>query len=157
MEYVTDANIWISLIEHGGLLVEVFCLPFRWKTTNFIVSELGENLGPLVTARGLEEIDLSGDEISQVEALSAKYLGPSVADISALVAAKNRGLTLLTGDGSLRKAAESESVSVHGTNWLINQMVLHGIIVPDRADRALDIMRRAGSWLPDQRPWHKKQ
>ena len=156
MEYVTDANVWISLIDHGGLLVEVFCLPFRWKTTNFIVSELGLTLGPIVIAKGLEEIDLPGDEILQVEALSAQYLGLSVADISALVVAKNRGLTLLTGDRSLRKVAESESVPVHGTIWILNQIVLYGIITPDRADKSLDIMRQSGSWLPNRRPWRER-
>ncbi len=40
----------------------------------------------------------------------------------ALAIAKVRGITLLTGDGPLRKAAEQENVSVIGTIGILDQL-----------------------------------
>lgn len=45
-------------------------------------------------------------------------------------------------------AAENEEVEVHGTLWLIEQMVSAGLIRPKRARQAYDAMRKAGRRLP---------
>lgn len=55
---------------------------------------------------------------------------------------------LLTGDGSLREAAEREGVQVHGTIWLLDLMIEHDII--DKQERAASLkhMIESGSRLP---------
>lgn len=48
----------------------------------------------------------------------------------------------------MRTLAESEGREVHGTIWLVEQMVTAGVIKPKRARQAYDAMRKAGRRLP---------
>lgn len=65
---------------------------------------------------------MSEEEFYLAETLTAKYMKLSVYDCIALSIAKSRRLTLLTGDGSLRKAAISEGVNVIGTIGILDQL-----------------------------------
>ena len=44
--------------------------------------------------------------------------------------------------------AEEERQEVHGTIWLVEQIVNAGLITPKRARQAYDAMRKAGRRLP---------
>ena len=44
--------------------------------------------------------------------------------------------------------AEEEEREVHGTIWLVDQMVIAGRITPKRARQAYDAMRKSGRRLP---------
>ena len=52
----------------------------------------------------------------------------SIYDRIALAIAKHRGITLLTGDGALRKAARAEGVHVLGTIGILDRLVGFGLI-----------------------------
>ena len=80
--------------------------------------------------------------------LAERYVRPSRQDLFALVLARETKAVLLTGDGSLREAAEREGVQVHGTIWLLDLMVDHEVI--DRQERAASLkhMIESGSRLP---------
>jgi len=80
--------------------------------------------------------------------LAARYLRPSRQDLFALVLAETLGATLLTGDGALREAAREMGVEVHGTIWLLDQMMAHGIIDGQKRAQALRLMIDSGSRLP---------
>jgi predicted nucleic acid-binding protein len=54
----------------------------------------------------------------------------------------------LTGDAALRQAARDHGVEVHGTLWIVEQLVRAGILSAVRARTAFDAMREAGSRLP---------
>ena len=80
--------------------------------------ELRENLVGL----GLQAVELSEEEFYLAEEYNAKYTKPSLYDCVALAIAKVRGITLMSGDGPLRKAAEQEGVSVIGTIGILDQL-----------------------------------
>ena len=58
------------------------------------------------------------------------------------------GASLLTGDRHLRAAAEQEGVPVHGTLWLLDEMVRLAVVSPRLAAQALERMLERGSRLP---------
>jgi hypothetical protein len=55
---------------------------------------------------------------------------------------------LLSGDRSLRVAAETEGVEIHGTLWLMERLLEARIAPIERVVIAYDAMKRDGSRLP---------
>jgi rRNA-processing protein FCF1 len=102
-----------------------------------LIAELQELGGDLLVDYGLTRIELSGDEVQEVYRLAILHRGPSVNDLFALVAAKTMGALLLTGDRHLREAAEQEGVPVHGTLWLLDEILRLAVIPPLVAAQAL--------------------
>lgn len=104
--------------------------------------------GDQLASSGLRVLELSGSQVLTVLDFAERYARPSRQDLFALVLAKDLDAVLLTGDASLRDAAENEGLRVHGVIWLLDLMVDHGII--NKRDRAtsLELMVRCGSRLP---------
>lgn len=125
MEYVSsDTNVWVDFATIRRLDAP-FKLPYTYimnedAIENELLSpkELKENLLRL----GLRAVELSEEEFYLTEEYNAKYPKPSLYDCVALAIAKVRGITLMTGDGPLRKAAEQESVTVIGTIGVLDQL-----------------------------------
>lgn len=82
--------------------------------------------------------------------LAERYARPSREDLFALVLIREMDVVLLTGDSNLRDSAEEEGVKVHGTIWLLDQMIAHEII--DESERAgsLKLMVESGCRLPNE-------
>ncbi len=147
-ERVTDTNFWIDLhVAH--LLDEVFRLPCQWVIPDIVLAELQEPDPRTLRDRGLKEAELSGELVAEISGLATRYPKPSLKDLSALVLANSTGITLITGDGDLRAAAENEGVDVHGTLWVLDEMVSTQIIESRRAADALDAMVQQGRRLPE--------
>lgn len=72
---------------------------------------------------GLVGVELTEEEFYLALDYSSRYKKPSKYDCVALAIAKNRGLTLLTGDGPLRKVAILEDVKVIGTIGLLDLLL----------------------------------
>lgn len=144
---VVDTSVLIDL-HVGRLLRPVFQLPLFLMAPDVLIAELQEPGGDLLVDYGLTRIELSGDDVGEVYRLATLHRGPSVNDLFALVAAKTMGALLLTGDKHLREAAEREGVSVHGTLWLLDEMVRLAVIPPLVAAQALERMLEKGSRLP---------
>jgi predicted nucleic acid-binding protein len=144
---VVDTSVLIDL-HVGRLLKPVFQLPLFLMAPDVLIAELQEPRGDLLVDYGLTRIELSGDEVQEVYRLATLYRGPSVNDLFALVAAKTMGALLLTGDRHLREAAEREGVLVHGTLWLLDEMLRLAVIPPLVAAQALERMLEKGSRLP---------
>lgn len=70
-------------------------------------------------------VELSEEEFYLAEEYNSKYTKPSLYDCVALAIAKVRGITLMSGDGPLRKAAEQENVRVIGTIGVLDELY-HG-------------------------------
>lgn len=66
----------------------------------------------------------------------------------ALALAKQENCPLLTGDKALRKTANTEKVEVHGTLWLVKQLIIHKIITVNQAEVAFATMRADARRLP---------
>ena len=66
----------------------------------------------------------------------------------ALALAKQEKCPLLTGDRDLKKAAELEGVFVSGTLWLVEQLIIHGLITVGVAKQSYEQMKVNGRRLP---------
>lgn len=97
---------------------------------------------------GLRNFELPGSQVLKVLELASKYRGPSRADLFALALAIALPGVLLTSDKRLREAAENEGVPVHGTLWLLDELVACGLVTHMKARDALRRMLEKGRRLP---------
>jgi hypothetical protein len=145
---VTDANIIIDL-DAAGLLEEIFRLPdmeFCCPDVLYL-EELAERYGAL-PGLGLKVLSQPPEAVEYVTELRQHFRRPSTNDLFALVLAQSLGCALLTGDSSLRAAAEVKGVEVHGTIWLVEALLESRLVLVERMDAAYEAMRRDGSRLP---------
>ena len=118
MEYISsDTNVWLDFATINRLEIP-FKLPYTYIMNEDAPKELRDNLVGL----GLQAVELSEEEFYLAEEYNAKYTKPSLYDCVALAIAKVRGITLMTGDGPLRKAAEQEGVAVVGTIGVLDRL-----------------------------------
>src|SRR5262249_48959928 len=145
---VTDANIWLDLLA-GSLLAVVARLSFRCVIPDVLMHEdLKEATQQQLRALGVREVEATAEQVKEAVRLVKVYPQASPTDLLALVIARWQEATLLTGDRALRKAAEKERVEVHGTIWLIEQLIAEEAISATEAADALEQMRSQGRWLP---------
>lgn len=150
---VTDANVIIDL-DAGGLLEAAlhyadieYCVP-----DVLYVEELADYYGRL-PGIGLKVLPQPPEAVLYVEQLRPRFRGPSSNDLFALALARNLGCALLSGDGALREAAlreaaHVEGVELHGTIWLLEQLLAARVVTVDQVADAYDAMRVDGSRLP---------
>lgn len=144
---ISDANILID-IEIGRLTPAIFHLPYEVTVPDILFeSELREQHSHLIAA-GLKVKSLTPEFVKKMEFLRKQYPKPSMVDHSVLALAMQEKCLLLTGDKDLRTAAEKESVEVHGTLWVIEQLVSQKIIQLHEARGSFDAMKVGGSRLP---------
>lgn len=124
MEYISsDTNVWIDFLVIGKEE-----LPFKLSYTYIMYTEAIEDefLNPKNFKHNLLRLGLQKVEIDDTELLLTieylKYKRLSKYDKIALAIAKNRKITLLTGDKHLRLAAETEHVTVIGTLGILDEL-----------------------------------
>ncbi len=147
MLLISDANILID-IENGLLTPAVFRLSSEIAVPDILFElELRERYSHLLDA-GLKIKSLTPESVKKTESLTAQYPRPSMMDHSALALAIQEQCPLLTGDKDLRIAAKKENVEVHGTIWIVEQLLNQKLIQLHRAKDGFDIMKAKGSRLP---------
>lgn len=144
---ISDANIFIDL-EEAGLLNLLFKLPFTFKTPDILYVEELEDQHAYLLSMGLELSELSPETLLYAMQLVEKVKGPSTNDCFALASARQEGSPLLTGDNDLRRLAKEEAIVVMGTIWVVEQMVINGLISTEVAYDSYDKMKSAGRRLP---------
>jgi len=113
-----------------------------------VVDELGPILGDQIQELGLTVVMSSPEDELEVQKLRRKYPKPSNADLHALLHARLMSAPLVTGDGDLRDAAETEGVDVSRILWLLEELIKDSLIHPRRAAQALEVMKEQGARLP---------
>lgn len=109
MEYISsDTNVWIDF--HA---IDKLDVPFRLNVAYIMYYEAmrSEIIDPpelleSLTKLGLEGVPLTTEEFYLAEDLLSRYKRISQYDATALAIAKSRKIILLSGDKSLRNAAE---------------------------------------------------
>ena len=144
---ISDTNVLIDM-DDGQLLERMFQLPFQFKVSDMLFQDELSELHPHLLQFGLIPTELTGDSMLEALRMTRLYAGPSRYDCFALALAKQEACPLLTGDAALRKAAEKEAVVVMGSIWLVEKMVIHGLIDKAEALAAYERMQAAGSRLP---------
>lgn len=144
---ISDTNVLID-IEDGNLTPVIFRLPYEIAVPDVLFElELKEHHGHLLQA-GLKVKTLTPESIEKMETLNDKYPRPSIMDRLALTLAIQERCPLLTGDRELRFAAKSEGIEVHGTLWIVEELLKAKLVEQSQARNSFDSMKTKGSRLP---------
>jgi len=144
---ISDACVLID-IECGELTSAMFSLSYQFVVPDTLFAEELEERHSHLSQFGLISKTMSGDLVAEAYRLHQTYKQPSVNDLLALTLAKHEGCQLLTGDKALRNAAKKLNVEVHGTIWLVEQMLQDKKITVGVARVAFQKMKESGSRLP---------
>jgi hypothetical protein len=144
---VTDTNIWIDL-ENGGILGEVFRLPYLFLIPDFAIPELVHPGWETLERLGLEAHELIAEQVIELAQLRRSYKNLSIIDLAAFLLTKTLGATLLTGDRRLIELANSYGLSAHGVLWLLDELIYFQALTPEQAATALVQMLDLGARLP---------
>lgn len=140
MEYISsDTNVWLDFAAINKLEIP-FRLPYTYiMHEDAITNELlyPVELKDTLLELGLQAVELSEEEFYLAEEYNVKYTKPSLYDCVALAIAKVRGITLMTGDGPLRKAANQEGVDVIGTIGVLDCLFEEMYIDKEEYERCL--------------------
>jgi hypothetical protein len=144
---VTDTNIWIDL-ENGGIVAEVFRLPYQFVVPDFAILELRRPRWETLAAFGLDAHGLQAEQVAELARLRQTRRNLSVTDLAAFLLAHSLGAALLTGDRRLHELAHAEGLVVHGVLWLLDEMVHWQALTSGEAAEALRRMLDQGARLP---------
>lgn len=146
---ISDANILIDM-EKGGITRQMFQFDAVFAVPDLLYEEELREEHPHLREFGLRTLELSEETVAWAETLITRYAktGASINDLLALALARQEQTTLLTGDGKLRSVAEVENIPVHGTLWLMEQLMAAAILTVQQAATAYDGMKAARSRLP---------
>ena len=125
MQYISsDTSVWIDFVT-----IQKTEIPFRLPYTYIMNRDAVEDeilsppeLGRELLSYGLVPVAITIDEFFLAEQYGINYAKLSRYDRIALAIAKCRQITLLTGDGRLRKAAKQEGVPLMGTLGILDQL-----------------------------------
>ena len=149
---VSDTNVFIDLISIG-LQEQFFQLPLEVHTTDMVVFEIKRSgqsdiIKDLIERCCIKVKTHTPEEMQPFFLAEHKRYNLSPADFSVLTYSKNNNYVLLTGDGNLRKVAISEGVNVHGTIYIIAEMVEHHILTELQGAQKLEMLLNINQRLP---------
>jgi len=151
--WIVDACVFIDM-RAAGLLTQMTELSGKLgqdlATTDLVADELNENPDETELSRlGFEIVGFSAGRLDELVCFRSQYSGLSLSDASAFLLALERESMLVTNEGPLRNRAARSGVQVHGTLWLLQQMVRQNVVSPRKAATALKTMLAAGSRFPN--------
>ncbi|MGE0875206.1 MAG: PIN domain-containing protein [Burkholderiales bacterium] len=146
---ISDANIIIDM-DTGGLLRLMFRFDATFAVPDVLYEEELRADHPELPRLGLKRLELNEETVAYADRMVEKYqgLGASINDLLALALARQEECPLLTGDGRLRTVGKTEGVDVHGTLWLIEEMVKSRTVTVRQAESGYARMREARRRLP---------
>jgi hypothetical protein len=137
-------------MNSGGLLRLMFRFEATFAVPDVLFEEELRTYHPELLRLGLKPLGMREDTVGYAARLVEKYrsLGASTNDLLALALAKQEKCPLLTGDGRLRTAGQTEGIEVHGTLWLIEQLIKASAITVRQVEAGYAKMREAARRLP---------
>lgn len=163
---IQDANILIDLVK-TGLFDHCLSLQYQFTTTNIILAELYDEqvdlISPHIIAGRFTVIDITEEELVEIQLMSLEYTQLSEQDWSALYYAMQLDAILVTGDRQMRRIAAEKSVEYHGLFWLLDQLIdgavlsapqacecLRKLILINKRLPADESEKRIRSWCSDE-------
>ena len=150
---VCDANVLIDL-EAADLTPKLFHTQYEFVISEAVFREELAPTYPHFVQYPFRIVAETPDGMHTMMKLMQRYAqnlsttAPSRLDCVALATAKILNTTLLTGDQRLRLAAIKEQVDVHGTIWMVEELIRQTIIDVTEARDAYAAMKQAKSRLP---------
>lgn len=141
---VNDSSALIDL-RKGGLLEILVGLPFEFVISDGILAdELLSFTRSEITfmRRRMKVVTLDGSEMLSVGELQGRFPALSLHDCSSLVIAQREpGCILLTGDRRLRARAEAVRLECHGVLWVIEELAKAKLASAKILIKALELWR----------------
>jgi predicted nucleic acid-binding protein len=149
---ISDASVLIDLAD-SNLLGPLTKLPYNLVVPDFVLTEITEHeqretVEKLLHSKNLSVLPASADDLLLMEGLLERHPALSFADCSVLILAGRHNALVLTNDSRMRKVAERNGLTCHGTLWIIKQLVEESIVASGYARRALLRLREANPRLP---------
>ena len=148
---IHDASVLIDL-HRCGLLETWLTGGVEAHTSDLVMLEMRQSLHAVVAKRLLHVHRLNTAELIELTAFQTRQpRSLSFEDCSVLSLAIRMEAALLTGDSDLRRAAETESVEVHGLLWVLDELVGGSHLSPARATDILqELLKSPRARLPKQ-------
>lgn len=144
---ISDSNVLIDLIVVNQI-ENMFKLPYSFIVPDILYDQELKRDHNNLLAIGLGVKALSSESIIYSMELMSKYEKPGRNDLFALSLAKQESCPLITGDQDLRTAAEKEAVILHGTIWIIDQLIINGLVTVEEARSIYEEMKVKKRRLP---------
>jgi len=149
---ITDTNVFFDIIGINAL-PEFFSLPYEICTTDFVVNEIlrtqqREQIEIFIRAKKLTVFKLTEIEVDEVKAFKTIRIFKGLTDKTVLWKAKQLNSPLLSGDGKLRKEAQEQGIKVHGSIWVVENLVINQLIEKHNAVILLEKLKETNSSLP---------
>ena len=149
---ITDVSVLFDLFN-VGVLPEFFGLDLEIYTTDFIYNEILHSAEKnefeiFVRSGQLKIIVVEDNEQETISKMELTYSNRSIADKTALYKARQLECILLTCDDKLKKEAIKQKLEVHGSIWIIDQLVENDKIDASRAFEVIESLKTTNAWLP---------
>jgi predicted nucleic acid-binding protein len=148
---ITDTNVFFDVIT--GALPEFFSLDYEICTTAFVIAEIRqahqkEMIDAFVRAKKLTVYDFSAEEIDDVLNFENIKGLNRFTDKSVIWKSLQIQCPMLTGDKKMRDIAESLGIEVHGSLWVINELITKEMITNEKALTLIEELKKTNDWLP---------
>ncbi|HVM87913.1 MAG TPA: hypothetical protein VMT76_06970 [Puia sp.] len=121
-------------------------------TTHIILEELYDPqvaiIRPHILSGKFLVIQISRDELQDIQQLASRHPKLSEQDCSAYYYAQQKNAILLSGDKNLKSVAEAEGITVRGIFWVIDELVRTAVVSKSDARTFLSSLRTHNKWLP---------
>ena len=149
---ITDTNVLFDVIKIGAL-PEFFSLDYDICTTVFVIEEIRpsgqrELLETFIRAKKLTVFEFTGEDIEEVANFDTVRVLKRFTDKSVIWKSVQLNCPMLTGDKKMREIAENIGIEVHGSIWVIDELINSDLISTEKAIELLEQLLETNSWLP---------
>ena len=149
---ITDTNVFFDIISIGAL-PEFFALNYKICTTDFVVKEILESdqkvqIESFIRAKKLNIIKLTAEEVEEIRNFATKRFFKGITDKTVLWKSFQLKCPLLTGDKKLRNEAEDLKIEVHGSIWIIIELIEKELITKVKGAELLEKLKLINASLP---------
>lgn len=138
---VSDTSVLID-IQRASLMPRIFDLPYQFIVPDILYeTELLDWMGPELVEMGLGVAELHPHETLRATLLKREQARLSIPDVFAFCLAAERGWTLLTGDGALRKEAHRQKIPMHGVLWVFDELENHDVCTKELLCAGLETIK----------------
>ena len=149
---ITDTNILFDVIKIGAL-PEFFSLDYEICTTVFVMHEIlpfaqRELVETFIRAKKLTVYNFTEEEIEAVQNFDTERSLKRFTDKSVIWKSLQLNCPMLTGDQRMREVAEKMNIEVHGSIWIVDELVTKSLISSDKAVELFEQLLLTNSRLP---------
>lgn len=149
---ITDTNVIFDIIKIGAL-PEFFSLDYEICTTVFVIAEIlptpqRDLVETFIRAKNLTVFGFSAEEVEAVEKFDTERNLKRFTDKSVIWKSLQMNCPMLTGDRKMKEVAEKMGIEVHGSIWVIEELVSNNLISKEKAITLFEQLLITNSWLP---------